>query len=137
MIIRGGENIHPLDVEDCLLGHPALQEISAYGVPDDRYGETIAVSIIRRQDCEVSEEEIRAWVKEKLSGHFGELRLPRIRLFQGNSLMNNRIWLTIYWLQVPKHIFWVDNLPKTASGKIQRFKLQQDAIEKLGLKTKS
>ncbi|KAI9726983.1 MAG: hypothetical protein M1828_000331 [Chrysothrix sp. TS-e1954] len=106
IIIRGGENIQPLEIENCLLTHPALQEISAYGVPDQRYGEVVAVSIVRRQGQIVQEDDVRAWVKGKLSGHL-----------------------------VPKHIFWTENFPKTASGKIQRFKLQQEAIQKLGLQT--
>lgn len=73
IIIRGGENIHPLDVENCLLAHDKVEEISAYAVPDAHYGEVVAVSIVAKSGLVGKDEEVRAWVREKLSGHFGEL----------------------------------------------------------------
>lgn len=103
IIIRGGENIHPLDVENCLLTHPALLEISAYGVPDERYGEVVAVSAIRRFE-DVDGESVRDWVAERMPRYF-----------------------------VPKYVLFAESLPKTPSGKIQRFKLREMAIRELGL----
>ncbi|KAI9672779.1 MAG: hypothetical protein M1831_000214 [Alyxoria varia] len=102
IIIRGGENIHPLDVENALLSCPGLVDVSAYGVPDARYGEVVAVSIVKQNEVVIKEDDIRRWVRERLSSHF-----------------------------VPKHIFWVDTLPKTPSGKVQRFKLKEEAIKLL------
>ena len=72
VIIRGGENIHPLDIENALLSYPGLVEVSAYGVPDARYGEVVAVSIVKHAEAAIEEDDIRSWVKEKLSNHFGE-----------------------------------------------------------------
>ena len=101
IIIRGGENIHPLEVENCLLAHPGVREVSVAGVPDERYGEVVGAFIVTHGDG-LGYEEAREWVREKLSGHLA-----------------------------PKYVFWVDGFPKTASGKIQKFKLKSDALELL------
>ncbi|MCJ1404623.1 hypothetical protein MMC11_007849 [Xylographa trunciseda] len=96
LIIRGGENIHPLEVENCILGHPSVAEVSVVGLPDDRYGEVVAAFVVKnRHSGNITEKDVRAWVAERLSRHL-----------------------------VPKYVFWVDGYPKTASGKIQKFKLQ-------------
>ena len=71
IIIRGGENIHPLEVENCLFAHPAVQEVSVVGLPDERYGEVVAAFIIPHQGADVTAEEARTWVREKLSNHLG------------------------------------------------------------------
>ena len=89
IIIRGGENIHPLDVENCLLGlERQIVEVSAYGVPDERYGEVVGVSVMRRKNSdpaeELGEEEVRAWIRERLGKWFGEstsLPSPILALF--------------------------------------------------------
>ncbi|KAI8939175.1 hypothetical protein NX059_005007 [Plenodomus lindquistii] len=101
LIIRGGENIHPLEVENCLFGHPAVSEVSVVGLPDERYGEVVAAFVVRHEEDEgkVTVADLKDWVREKLSHHL-----------------------------VPKYVFWVDNYPKTASGKIQKFKLKEDGI---------
>jgi acyl-CoA synthetase (AMP-forming)/AMP-acid ligase II len=96
LIIRGGENIHPLEVENCLLAHVDVQEVSVVGLPDEKYGEVVAAFTVRRKGAALSAKEVRDWVREKLSGHL-----------------------------VPKYVFWVDDFPKTASNKIQKFKLQE------------
>ena len=96
LIIRGGENIHPLEVENCLLSHADVQEVSVVGLPDDKYGEVVAAFTVRRKGSALDAKEVRDWVREKLSGHL-----------------------------VPKYVFWVDDFPKTASNKIQKFKLQE------------
>ncbi|KAL8782904.1 MAG: hypothetical protein Q9213_005016 [Squamulea squamosa] len=79
LIIRGGENIHPLEIENCLLAHPKVKEISVVGLPDERYGEVVAAFIIRASTTEEGTEEaapltediVRDWVREKLSHHLG------------------------------------------------------------------
>ncbi|RPA94817.1 acyl-CoA synthetase/AMP-acid ligase-like protein II [Choiromyces venosus 120613-1] len=94
LIIRGGENIHPLEIENCLLGHSRILESSVVGLKDERYGEVV-VAFVRREEG-LTPNEVREWVREKLSHHL-----------------------------VPKYVFWVDGYPKTASGKIQKFVLQE------------
>ncbi|TKA64255.1 hypothetical protein B0A49_05868, partial [Cryomyces minteri] len=69
LIIRGGENIHPLEVENCLFGHDAIAEVSVVGLPDERYGEVVAAFIVKKHGAEVTADEARNWVREKLSGH--------------------------------------------------------------------
>lgn len=73
LIIKGGENIHPLEVENCLFGHPAVSEVSVVGLPEERYGEVVAAFVVKHSGEEgtVSAEEIRSWVREKLSHHLG------------------------------------------------------------------
>ncbi|KAK3719969.1 hypothetical protein LTR37_004092 [Vermiconidia calcicola] len=97
VIIRGGENISPLEIESCLLSHDDVLEASVVGLPDERYGEVVAAFTRKRPGSSLTADEVRSWVREKLSGHL-----------------------------VPKYVFWVDDYPKTASGKIQKFKLRED-----------
>lgn len=104
LIIRGGENIHPLEVENCLLGFDKVAEVSVVGLPDQKYGEVVAAFVIPHKEMEkdLQAEEVRNWVREKLSHHL-----------------------------VPKYVFWVTEYPKTASGKIQKFKLRETGTEML------
>ncbi|KAL9600706.1 MAG: hypothetical protein Q9219_003036 [cf. Caloplaca sp. 3 TL-2023] len=97
IIIRGGENIHPLEVENCLLGHPKVAEVSVVGLPDERYGEAVAAFVVKAAGVDILADEVRSWVSTRLSHHL-----------------------------VPKYVFWVDDYPKTASGKIQKFKLREE-----------
>lgn len=105
LIIRGGENIHPLEIENCLFANPKVKEVSVVGIPDEKYGEVVAAFVIKR-DNDVDEEaliaDVREWVRGHLSHHL-----------------------------VPKHVFFVDEYPKTASGKIQKFKLREQGLELL------
>ena len=71
LIIRGGENIHPLEIENCLLACPSIADISVVGIPDQRYGEVVAAFVIPNEGKEVMAEEVREWVKGKLSHHLG------------------------------------------------------------------
>ncbi|KAI5856474.1 long-chain-fatty-acid-CoA ligase [Tricharina praecox] len=98
LIIRGGENIHPLEIENCLLAHSAVQEASCVGIKDERYGEVVATFVRPHEDrLDVNIEELREWVRGRLSNHL-----------------------------VPKYVFLIrDQFPKTASGKIQKFKLRE------------
>lgn len=72
IIIKGGENIHPLEVENCLLGHPDVAEVSVVGLSDERYGEVVAAFIVRAPGEKLSPDQVRLWVGEKLSHHLGE-----------------------------------------------------------------
>ncbi|KIX10049.1 uncharacterized protein Z518_01130 [Rhinocladiella mackenziei CBS 650.93] len=97
LIIRGGENIHPLEIENCLFAHPKIAEVSVVGLPDERYGEVVAAFVIRKHhlppgEKDITVEEVRNWVKERMSHHL-----------------------------VPKYVFFVSEYPKTASGKIRKW----------------
>jgi acyl-CoA synthetase (AMP-forming)/AMP-acid ligase II len=73
LIIKGGENIHPLEVENCLLAHPGVQDVSVVGLPDERYGEVVAAFVVRGDEGRaLTGEEVRAWVKGRLSHHLGK-----------------------------------------------------------------
>ncbi|PIG84309.1 AMP-binding enzyme [Aspergillus arachidicola] len=107
LIIRGGENIHPLEIENCILTYPGVLDVSVVGVPDEKYGEVVAAFIIPKEHQDeaapLTEENIREWVRGRLSNHL-----------------------------VPKYVFNLEHttiFPKTASGKIQKFKLKEDAIK--------
>ncbi|KAI1995382.1 hypothetical protein LOZ53_001435 [Ophidiomyces ophidiicola] len=106
LIIRGGENIHPLEIENCLFAHPGVSNVSVVGVPDAKYGEVVAAFVVARDEGQkrVTIEEIRSWVRKKLSSHL-----------------------------VPKFVFYLSDteFPKTASGKIQKFALRERAIKLL------
>jgi fatty-acyl-CoA synthase len=104
MIIRGGENIYPREIEELLFTHPAVESVQVVGVPDERFGEEVAVFVIATEGTEVSAEEIRAFCRERLA-HF----------------------------KVPRHVFCVDEFPMTVTGKIQKFVLRQQAVATLGL----
>ncbi|KAL8947989.1 MAG: hypothetical protein Q9222_005784 [Ikaeria aurantiellina] len=71
LIIKGGENIHPLEVENCLLGHPKVAEVSVVGLPDERYGEVVAAFIVRATGADIIAKEVQSWVRTKLSHHLG------------------------------------------------------------------
>jgi acyl-CoA synthetase (AMP-forming)/AMP-acid ligase II len=130
LIIRGGENIHPLEIENVLLQHDLVSDVSVVGLPDERHGECVAAFVIPRKEVRVggddaggrdksvdiaaaggetqaqsqtlTKEDIRQWVRTRLSNHL-----------------------------VPKYVFWVDDYPKTASGKIQKFTLKEKGIRLL------
>lgn len=86
LIIRGGENIHPLEIENCLLAHPAVSEVSVVGVPDEKYGEVVGAFVVRKDSGSSSSntpgheekdliQELRQWVREKLSNHLGKFSI--------------------------------------------------------------
>ena len=105
MIIRGGENVYPREIEEFLYSHPDVQDVAVIGVPDDRYGEEIMAWVIARADCEIDPEEVREFCRGKIA-HF----------------------------KVPRYVEPVDEFPMTITGKIQKFKLRERAIEEKGLK---
>lgn len=74
LIIRGGENIHPLEIENCLLGNSRIGDVSIVGVPDERYGEIVAAFVIARERGpeSITAKEVQQWVRERLSSHLGK-----------------------------------------------------------------
>jgi len=91
LIISGGENIHPAEIESVLVEHAAVAECAAFGVPDDAWGETVAVAVVLQAGATASEEELQAHLAQ---------RIARFKL--------------------PRRWFWLEALPKTALGKVQR-----------------
>jgi fatty-acyl-CoA synthase len=104
MIIRGGENVYPREIEEFLYGHEAISDAAVYGVPDPRYGEAVMVSVILREGASLTEDELREFCEGRIA-HY----------------------------KVPSHVLFVDAFPMTVTGKIQKFKMRESAIERLGL----
>ena len=102
MIIRGGENIYPREIEEFLYTHPKVLDAQVVGVPDEKYGEAAMAWIILKEGVTATSEEIKAFFNGKLSHH-----------------------------KIPRHIFFTDSYPMTASGKIQKFKLREQSINLL------
>ena len=96
MIIRGGENIYPREIEDFLFTHPKIAEVAVFGVPDARLGEQVAAWIQLHSGACASEEEIRLFCRDKIA-HF----------------------------KIPKYIRFVDEFPMTITGKLQKFKMRE------------
>src|SRR6266568_880501 len=104
MIIRGGENIYPREIEEFLYTHPKVSDIQVYGVPDRKYGEQVMAAIILKKGVEMSEDEVRDFCRDKIANY-----------------------------KIPKYVKFVDGYPMTASGKIQKFKMREMAIKELQL----
>lgn len=100
MIIRGGENIYPREIEEFLYQHPKILDVQIVGVPDEKFGEEVGAWIILKEGETADAEEIRAFCKGKISRH-----------------------------KIPKYVFFTDEYPMTASGKIQKFKLRERYLE--------
>lgn len=103
MIIRGGENIYPREIEEYLYTHPKIKDVQVVGIPSHKYGEEVVAYIQLRDGAAADEEEIKAFCSGKIS-HF----------------------------KIPRFIFFVDEYPTTASGKIQKYKLREQALAVLG-----
>lgn len=95
MIIRGGENIYPREIEDVLAEHEAVSQAAVFGIPDKRWGETVAAAVVLRQRGEGMPEALAAFLEQRIARH-----------------------------KVPRSWFFVDSLPTTASGKVQKFVLR-------------
>jgi acyl-CoA synthetase (AMP-forming)/AMP-acid ligase II len=125
LIIRGGENIHPLEIENCLFQHPLIAEVSVVGVPDERYGESVGAFVVLHKGVHGVE-------GESLAGSEAALESGAQGVGEGKTLITKeevREWVRTHLSPhlVPKYVFWVDEYPKTASGKIQKFKLRDRA----------
>lgn len=128
LIIRGGENIHPLEIENALFQHPLVAEASVVGVPDAKLGEAVCAFVVAR-----------AGVATEDDPTFGEEGFARSES-QGMPVLRKEDlceWVRSHLSAhlVPKYIFWTDDYPKTASGKIQKFKLREVAGELIEIYT--
>ncbi len=104
MIIRGGENIYPKEIEEFIYTHPQVQDVQVIGVPDKKYGEEIMACIILKNPGSVTAEEMTNFIKASMARH-----------------------------KVPRYIEFVDAFPMNAAGKILKYKMRQDAAARLGL----
>ena len=104
MIIRGGENIYPKEIEEFLYTHPSISDVQVIGVPSKRYGEEIMACIILKKGCTLTEEEVKDFVRSSMARH-----------------------------KVPSFVAFVEAFPMNAAGKIQKFKLREWAVEYLNL----
>ena len=104
MVIRGGENIYPREIEEFLYAHPKVLDVQVVGIPDQRFGEELCAWIILREGERLSEDEVREYCKGQIA-HY----------------------------KIPRYIRFVDSFPMTVTGKIQKFLIRQRMKEELGL----
>jgi fatty-acyl-CoA synthase len=104
MIIRGGENVYPREIEEYLFTHPEVVDTQVIGVPDERFGEQIMAWVQRRSGSHLTEDELIEFCRGRIA-HF----------------------------KVPKYVRFTDEFPMTVTGKVQKFRLREMAIEELGL----
>lgn len=104
MIIRGGENIYPKEIEEFIYTHPKVKDVQVIGVPDEQYGEEIMACIIIKEGEEMTEDEMKAYIRANMARH-----------------------------KLPKYIDFVSEFPMNAAGKIMKYKMREAAVEKLGL----
>ena len=104
MIIRGGENLYPKEIEEFIYTNPKVQDVQVIGVPDEKYGEEAMACIILKEGETCTEEEMHNFIAASLARH-----------------------------KVPRYIGFVDAFPMNAAGKILKYKMREEAIEKLGL----
>ncbi len=105
MIIRGGENIYPREIEEFLYTHPAISDVQVIGVPDDKYGEAVMAWIKVQEGSSLNEEELREFCQGQIA-HF----------------------------KIPRYIKFVEEFPMTVTGKIQKFRMREISTDELGLK---
>ncbi len=104
MVIRGGENVYPREIEEFLYTHPAVKDVQVIGVPDERYGEELCAWVIPHDGAALSEEDVREYCRGKIA-HY----------------------------KIPRYVMFVDGWPMTVSGKVQKYKMREESIAKLGL----
>ncbi|MCL2082018.1 MAG: AMP-binding protein [Oscillospiraceae bacterium] len=108
MIIRGGENLFPKEIEDFIYTHEAVKDVAVVAIPSKRYGEEACAFVILKDGAEADENDIKGYVNKSLAKH-----------------------------KVPSHVLFTDSFPLTASGKIQKFLLREQSISLLGLESES
>ncbi len=108
MVIRGGENVYPTEVEEFLYTHPLIEDVQVIGVPDERYGEELCAWVRVRADGELTVEEIRAYCTGRIA-HY----------------------------KIPKYVRFTTEFPMTITGKVQKFKMREASITELGLEAAS
>jgi fatty-acyl-CoA synthase len=106
MIIRGGENIYPREIEEYLYRHPKISDVQVYGVPDHKYGEQVMAAVKLKDGESCTADEIRDFCQGEIARY-----------------------------KIPRYVKFVDSYPMTASGKVQIFKLREQAIDDLKLLT--
>jgi fatty-acyl-CoA synthase len=104
MVIRGGENLYPREIEEFLMGHPDVADVQVIGVPDARYGEELMAWIVPRGGAEPDAEAIAEFCRGKIARH-----------------------------KIPRYVRCMDEFPMTVTGKVQKYKLREQAVEELGL----
>ncbi|KVL41250.1 AMP-binding protein [Burkholderia sp. MSMB1835] len=104
MVIRGGENVYPREIEEFLFRHPKIQSAQVFGVPDPKYGEELCAWIVLRADEQMTEDDVRAFCNGQIA-HY----------------------------KIPRYIRFVDELPMTVTGKVQKFVMRERMIEELKL----
>ena len=102
MIIRGGENIYPKEIEEFIYTHPGVQDVQVIGVPDKKYGEEVMACIILKEKGSITEEEMTDYIKASMARH-----------------------------KVPRYIRFVDSFPMNAAGKILKYKMREEAAKQL------
>jgi fatty-acyl-CoA synthase len=102
MVIRGGENIYPREVEEYLLTHPDILDVQGVGIPDRKYGEELCVWILLREGAAMNEDAVRTYCRGRIA-HF----------------------------KIPRHILFVDGFPMTVTGKVQKFAMRERTLELL------
>ncbi len=102
MVIRGGENIYPKEIEEFLYTHPGISDVQVVGVPDSKYGEELMAWVIPKEGAKLDAEAVRAFCTGKISYH-----------------------------KIPKYIEFTDEYPMTASGKVRKFKLREMSVESI------
>ncbi|WP_105189763.1 AMP-binding protein [Pseudoalteromonas sp. T1lg48] len=102
MIIRGGENIYPREIEELLYLHEAISDAAVFGIPDDKFGEQVCLWLKLKEGHDLTEQQVRDYLKEHLA-----------------------------YFKIPKYIEIVDEYPMTVTGKLQKFKMREQMIEKL------
>ncbi|MBM3532856.1 MAG: AMP-binding protein [Alphaproteobacteria bacterium] len=105
MIIRGGENVYPREIEEFLYRHPKIQDVQVIGVPDDKYGEEVCAWVRLRSGETLDEEAVRAYCKGQIA-HY----------------------------KIPRYVRFVDGFPMTITGKIQKYVMREQMVKDLGLK---
>jgi fatty-acyl-CoA synthase len=104
MIIRGGENIYPKEIEEFIYTHPAVKDVQVVGVPDKRYGEEALAAVILKEPGSITEAEMIDFIKASMARH-----------------------------KVPKYVQFVDAFPMNAAGKVLKYKMREDFAKALGL----
>ncbi len=104
MVIRGGENVYPREIEEFLHTHPQIADVQVIGVPDERYGEALMAWVVLRPGADVGEDELREFCRGQIA-HY----------------------------KIPRYFKFVDSYPMTVTGKVQKFKMRETAVQELGL----
>jgi fatty-acyl-CoA synthase len=104
MVIRGGENVYPREIEEFLYTHPEIEDVQVIGVPDERYGEELVAWVKLREGAQLTEEDVRTYCRGRIA-HF----------------------------KIPRYVKFVDGFPMTVTGKVRKVEMREVSIAELGL----